>query len=1016
MSYWVNSIKSKQSKLGSSIKSYNTLSQNQVVPVRATLVALCVAQSIGMHAQAATIHVGGPTGRGCGLSAAILSANNDISHPGSNCAAGSGDDVIELNRDVVVRKGFNRTLTGMPVIESAIVINGNGHTIRRDDNAPAVRILKVDTDQNVSLNDLTISGGLLEFSASGAGIFVSRVNDLSLVNTVVSNNHLNSSRFSNSRGGGIRIAKFGSANISNSLIVDNTSGDEGGGIGFYSYEYSTNSSIITISDSEISNNSSARAGGGIFLDSAGRSLTVSNSVISNNTSGDGGGLSLNFSGSITIENSEISDNSATDGRGGGIYLEPLVRSGYYFDYFTAGKMTITNSTLQNNIASGNGGFLATQRETPRNNTFSPVFIESSTISGNSAGGSGGAFNVNGDVSINNSNIFDNEAGEDGGGILSGGLSLSNTSVWSNKAGRSGGAIAVVQGESGNGYQALLNVTNSTISANTAVQNGGGISVGQPMPYYSDSHIFSIANSTIANNSANNGGGADFGLGEINIANTLITGNISSTAQEVSRDSAAVTEVNTQNNLFGTSLISNFQAFANFTPGGTDITATIDGTTPTLLEDIVDELQSNGGPTSTHALAINSPAKAMADSTICFDAPVNKVDQRGEERLNGSPCDIGAYESESSITLPGFSVEDVFVIEKSGSARVVITLDEPQPTPVSVRFRTVNGSAEAGLDYVERSGRITFRAGETRKYRTIEIVDDSQVVENDESFTFELSSPNGGFLQRGSGTINIVDPENATSLPFIRVTARASRERGFPAFSKISRFRERPNVFAVFTFSIFPPVPFPVSVDYSAVPGDGFSGVEPATPGLDFVERSGSITFAPGQTEKIRYVQIIEDGVSETDEAVTIELSNPVNALISSRGLDTVRSRDEVTIVDSDSPFVTLAVDKTSVNEAGGSVKVDLRLSEPRDYEVKVWLRTFDGSATTPFFGESDYEAFSEVITFLPGETVQSRTIDIIQDDEAERDEDFLIYVTIAENAEVDSDVGNQVTVTILDDD
>jgi len=45
-----------------------------------------------------------------------------------------------------------------------------------------------------------------------------------------------------------------------------------------------------------------------------------------------------------------------------------------------------------------------------------------------------------------------------------------------------------------------------------------------------------------------------------------------------------------------------------------------------------------------------------------------------------------------------------------------------------------------------------------------------------------------------------------------------------------------------------------------------------------------------------------------------------------------------------------------------------------------------------------------------------RTIDIIQDDEAERDEDFLIYVTIAENAEVDSDVGNQVTVTILDDD
>ena len=54
------------------------------------------------------------------------------------------------------------------------------------------------------------------------------------------------------------------------------------------------------------------------------------------------------------------------------------------------------------------------------------------------------------------------------------------------------------------------------------------------------------------------------------------------------------------------------------------------------------LQDNGGPTFTHAIAVDSPAVDAAPETGC---PMD-VDQRGEPRpsaIDPSSCDIGAFE-------------------------------------------------------------------------------------------------------------------------------------------------------------------------------------------------------------------------------------------------------------------------------------------------------------------------------------------------------------------------------------
>lgn len=61
---------------------------------------------------------------------------------------------------------------------------------------------------------------------------------------------------------------------------------------------------------------------------------------------------------------------------------------------------------------------------------------------------------------------------------------------------------------------------------------------------------------------------------------------------------------------------------------------------------IESLKDNGGPTRTHALPENSPARDGGDPKGCTDHNGNPLatDQRGRSRAPGGRCDIGAFES------------------------------------------------------------------------------------------------------------------------------------------------------------------------------------------------------------------------------------------------------------------------------------------------------------------------------------------------------------------------------------
>jgi subtilisin-like proprotein convertase family protein len=89
----------------------------------------------------------------------------------------------------------------------------------------------------------------------------------------------------------------------------------------------------------------------------------------------------------------------------------------------------------------------------------------------------------------------------------------------------------------------------------------------------------------------------------------------------------------------------------------------------------------------------------------------------------------------------------------------LTLDSPQPSPVTVGFATADDVATAPGDYAATAGTVTFDPGETAKTATVQVNGDT-AVEPDETFAVNLSDAgaNGTIADgRAVGTIVNDDP-------------------------------------------------------------------------------------------------------------------------------------------------------------------------------------------------------------------------------------------------------------------
>ncbi len=101
-----------------------------------------------------------------------------------------------------------------------------------------------------------------------------------------------------------------------------------------------------------------------------------------------------------------------------------------------------------------------------------------------------------------------------------------------------------------------------------------------------------------------------------------------------------------------------------------------------------------------------------------------------------------------------------VNENAGYAELRVILSSPQQSPLTLEYRTQEGSARSGDDFIHSSGSITFEPGTTEKTIRVDIVDDYN-NEYDEMFYVKLSNVKNGSIAQGTGTIIIRRGEDQT---------------------------------------------------------------------------------------------------------------------------------------------------------------------------------------------------------------------------------------------------------------
>ena len=126
-------------------------------------------------------------------------------------------------------------------------------------------------------------------------------------------------------------------------------------------------------------------------------------------------------------------------------------------------------------------------------------------------------------------------------------------------------------------------------------------------------------------------------------------------------------------------------------------------------------------------------------------------------------------------------------------RMPVMLSRAGTAPVSVDYRTVNGTATAGEDYVAVQGTLTFEPGETLKEVLVPILDDVH-DEGTETFKLKLSNAVGATIWHATGIGRI---QNSDPMPqaWLARFGRTAAEHTFDAAFERTRATTSPGMSA-----------------------------------------------------------------------------------------------------------------------------------------------------------------------------------------------------------------------------
>ncbi|MEF8769319.1 Calx-beta domain-containing protein [Candidatus Accumulibacter contiguus] len=353
------------------------------------------------------------------------------------------------------------------------------------------------------------------------------------------------------------------------------------------------------------------------------------------------------------------------------------------------------------------------------------------------------------------------------------------------------------------------------------------------------------------------------------------------------------------------------------------------------------------------------------------------------------AEIGANDAAAS-SQPRISVaENLVVGESDGYVDIVVSLSAPAQNVVTVDYTTASGTAnDNGFDYEKANGTLNYAIGETTKVVRVALSEYSG-VEGLEYFRFNLSSPTNAVIGQRSAMVSIVDDDTVVDTPhvFVRdvVVDEKAGTAGFVVMLGGPTGQSSNST---------------VTVDYATADSTAIAG-------SDYVAKSGTLTFAPGDSVKTVVVDIIDDAVAEGRERFGLNLSNAFGAtIVDDNGLAEIGANDAAA---SSQPRISVA-ENLVVGESDGYVDIVVSLSAPAQNVVTVDYTTASGTANDNGF---DYEKANGTLNYAIGETTKVVRVALSEYSGVEGLEYFRFNLSSATNAAIGQ---GSTTVSIVDDD
>jgi len=310
-----------------------------------------------------------------------------------------------------------------------------------------------------------------------------------------------------------------------------------------------------------------------------------------------------------------------------------------------------------------------------------------------------------------------------------------------------------------------------------------------------------------------------------------------------------------------------------------------------------------------------------------------------------------------------TIDTITVNESDGNARFTVTLDQPAEDDVTVQYDTADGTATtAGNDYTAAVAlTTTITAGSKEGYIDIPVNNDA-LIELAENFSVTISNPTAnatiGAPNQGQCTIE-VDEQAVITVDDIVVDESVGN--------------------ASFNVTLSAAAEDDLTFEYTTADGSA------TVAGLDYTGASGVIvTIAAGDTLGAFTVPVNDDTLVELAEDFYANLANPSpNGMI----LDN-EARCEISIDDNDK--TAISIDNVIVNESAGTADFTVTLNVAATDNVTVEYATADGTAT---IAGGDYTATSGTLTFVPGDTSETITVNITDDGLVEESENFFVDLT-----------------------